>query len=72
MSGYRLHHIACHGFHPVQFHPKVTVDILERLPVPFGLVRFGAAPDHAGIKVNIHSDFVLVLHNYTCMYAINL
>ena len=25
----------------------VRVDVLERLPVPFGLVRFGIAPDHA-------------------------
>ena len=24
--------------------PKLTVDIFERLPVPFGLVRYGVAP----------------------------
>ena len=24
----------------------VRVDMLERLPAPFGLVRFGVAPDH--------------------------
>jgi ferredoxin--NADP+ reductase len=28
----------------------VHVDMLEKLPVPFGLVRFGVAPDHAKIK----------------------
>ena len=28
----------------------VTVDMLERLPVPFGLVRYGVAPDHPKIK----------------------
>lgn len=28
----------------------VTVDMFERLPVPFGLVRFGVAPDHQTIK----------------------
>ena len=28
----------------------VEVDILERLPVPYGLVRFGVAPDHAKLK----------------------
>lgn len=27
-----------------------TVDMFERLPVPFGLVRFGVAPDHEEIK----------------------
>ena len=29
---------------------KVTVDMFDRLPVPFGLVRYGVAPDHAKIK----------------------
>lgn len=28
----------------------VTVDMFERLPTPFGLVRFGVAPDHEEIK----------------------
>jgi ferredoxin/flavodoxin---NADP+ reductase len=28
----------------------VTVDMYERLPAPFGLVRFGVAPDHQKIK----------------------
>jgi hypothetical protein len=27
-----------------------SVDIIERLPVPFGLVRYGVAPDHQGTK----------------------
>lgn len=28
----------------------VEIDIIERLPVPFGLVRFGVAPDHPQTK----------------------
>jgi len=28
----------------------VAVDIFDRLPTPFGLVRFGVAPDHQKIK----------------------
>jgi ferredoxin--NADP+ reductase len=28
----------------------VEIDIFEKLPVPFGLVRFGVAPDHAKLK----------------------
>ena len=28
----------------------VEVDMLERLPVPYGLVRHGVAPDHAKLK----------------------
>jgi adrenodoxin-NADP+ reductase len=27
------------------------VDMYEKLPVPFGLVRFGVAPDHPEVKV---------------------
>jgi hypothetical protein len=30
--------------------PDCTVDVIERLPVPFGLVRYGVAPDHQGTK----------------------
>jgi NADPH-dependent glutamate synthase beta subunit-like oxidoreductase len=32
-------------------HPSVHVDMYERLPVPFGLARFGVAPDHQKIKL---------------------
>ena len=28
----------------------LTVDMFERLPVPYGLVRFGVAPDHPKLK----------------------
>ncbi|XP_070152994.1 NADPH:adrenodoxin oxidoreductase, mitochondrial [Polyergus mexicanus] len=34
----------------------VRVDILEKLPVPFGLVRFGVAPDHPEVK-NVINTF---------------
>ena len=30
--------------------PGVEVDLYERLPAPYGLVRFGVAPDHEKIK----------------------
>lgn len=30
--------------------PEVRVDIFDRLPTPFGLLRYGVAPDHASIK----------------------
>ncbi|MHB1329110.1 MAG: FAD-dependent oxidoreductase, partial [Gemmatimonadales bacterium] len=29
----------------------IAVDMFERLPVPYGLVRFGVAPDHEKIKL---------------------
>ncbi|WP_182886305.1 FAD-dependent oxidoreductase [Microbispora sp. H10885] len=33
-----------------QSHDPVEVDVLERLPTPYGLVRYGVAPDHTSIK----------------------
>ena len=35
----------------------VGIDLIERLPVPFGLVRYGVAPDHPWIK-----QIILALH----------
>lgn len=33
-----------------QFGDDVRVDVIDRLPVPYGLIRFGVAPDHQSIK----------------------
>lgn len=33
-----------------QFGDGVRIDIIDRLPVPYGLIRFGVAPDHQSIK----------------------
>ena len=33
-----------------KFGENVSVDIIDRLPVPFGLIRSGVAPDHQSIK----------------------
>jgi hypothetical protein len=30
--------------------PDARIDVIERLPVPYGLVRHGVAPDHQGTK----------------------
>jgi len=30
---------------------NVTVDMYERLPTPYGLARYGVAPDHPEVKV---------------------
>ena len=39
--------------------PNIRVDMFERLPVPYGLVRFGVAPDHPDVKSVAH-DFEIV------------
>jgi adrenodoxin-NADP+ reductase len=32
-----------------------VIDMYEQLPVPYGLVRFGVAPDHPEVKVSIQT-----------------
>uniref|UniRef100_A0A0G4EYD7 NADPH:adrenodoxin oxidoreductase, mitochondrial n=1 Tax=Chromera velia CCMP2878 TaxID=1169474 RepID=A0A0G4EYD7_9ALVE len=48
------------GFYSAKYlmksHPGVKVDMIERLPTPFGLVRFGVAPDHPEVK-SVINDF---------------
>ncbi len=41
------------GLFAAQFlsaHPELQVDIFDRLPTPYGLLRYGVAPDHTSIK----------------------
>ena len=35
---------------------EAKVDMYEYLPVPFGLVRYGVAPDHPEVKVGFRFD----------------
>ena len=37
---------------------NAVVDMYEQLPVPFGLVRFGVAPDHPDVKVCANSSLL--------------
>lgn len=48
--------------HLIKAHPTVIVDIYERLPVPFGLVRYGVAPDHPEVK-NVINTFTKTAQN---------
>ncbi|GBM15867.1 NADPH:adrenodoxin oxidoreductase, mitochondrial [Araneus ventricosus] len=53
------------GFYTTQHlikHEVVEVDIFEKLPVPFGLIRYGVAPDHPEIK-NCTSSFTQIAMN---------
>lgn len=36
--------------------PGAKIDMYETLPAPFGLVRYGVAPDHPEVKVRLHND----------------
>lgn len=33
-------------------HGDAKIDMYEKLPVPFGLARYGVAPDHPEVKVS--------------------
>ncbi|MGR8964201.1 FAD-dependent oxidoreductase (plasmid) [Rhizobium leguminosarum] len=53
------YHVAIVGAGPSGFYAAeallrsdkdIAVDLFERLPVPYGLVRFGVAPDHPKLK----------------------
>ena len=46
--------------HLLRLLPHASIDILEKLPVPFGLIRYGVAPDHQSTK-NVARVFDRVL-----------
>ncbi|MEO7787502.1 MAG: FAD-dependent oxidoreductase [Sphingomicrobium sp.] len=55
-----MRHVAVIGSGPAGFYTvealvkaygaDVRIDLIDRLPVPYGLIRFGVAPDHQSIK----------------------
>ncbi|HEY5722352.1 MAG TPA: FAD-dependent oxidoreductase [Allosphingosinicella sp.] len=55
-----MRHVAVIGSGPAGYYTAeallktwgeaVCVDVIDRLPVPYGLIRFGVAPDHQSIK----------------------
>jgi ferredoxin/flavodoxin---NADP+ reductase len=51
--------------------PTLRVDLYERLPVPFGLVRFGIAPDHQKIK-SVTKVFEKLLDSPRCRLRANV
>ena len=60
MTGGQMRHFAIVGSGPAGFYTaealekaydeKARIDILDRYPVPYGLIRFGVAPDHQSLK----------------------
>src|SRR5512143_2548249 len=55
-----MRHVAVIGSGPAGYYSAealqkhygdaVRIDMIDRMPVPFGLIRFGVAPDHQSIK----------------------
>ncbi|XP_065043316.1 NADPH:adrenodoxin oxidoreductase, mitochondrial-like isoform X4 [Musa acuminata AAA Group] len=52
-------------------HERAEVDILDRLPTPFGLVRSGVAPDHPETKIVVN-QFSRVASNERCSFFGNV
>uniref|UniRef100_A0A3Q1F2D9 NADPH:adrenodoxin oxidoreductase, mitochondrial n=1 Tax=Acanthochromis polyacanthus TaxID=80966 RepID=A0A3Q1F2D9_9TELE len=57
--------------HIIKARQDVDVDIYERLPVPFGLVRFGVAPDHPEVK-NVINTFTQTAKHSRCSFYGNV
>src|SRR3954453_15385525 len=59
-GGQGMRHVAVIGSGPAGYYPaealqklygdQVAIDLIDRLPVPYGLIRSGVAPDHQSIK----------------------
>ena len=54
------------GFYTAKYFLKqeadATVDLIDAMPVPFGLVRYGVAPDHPEVK-SVVNDFSAVVND---------
>ncbi|CAG13365.1 unnamed protein product, partial [Tetraodon nigroviridis] len=57
--------------HVLRARQDVEVDVYERLPVPFGLVRFGVAPDHPEVK-NVINTFTQTAKHSRCNFYGNV
>ena len=74
-------HVAVVGSGPAGFYLSqqllkkndlnLQIDIYEKLPVPFGLVRYGVAPDHPDVK-NVESTFTKVARDERVRFVGNV
>lgn len=63
------------GFYSAKYllraRPDVEVCLIDRWPSPFGLVRFGVAPDHPEVK-SVQNDFTTVAASERLAFAGNV
>lgn len=50
---------------------KIKIDVIDKLPVPYGLVRFGVAPDHQEVK-SVSNDFDIVMEDPAVSFCGNV
>jgi adrenodoxin-NADP+ reductase len=57
------------GFYTAKYlldqDPRIHVDVYEKLPFPYGLVRYGVAPDHPEVKT-VTNTFEQLFHDSAC------
>lgn len=54
----------------MQDSERLRIDMYEELPVPFGLVRYGVAPDHPEVKVSLASIDQLADRTQNCIHKV--
>lgn len=75
----RTLHVAVVGAGPAAFytaeelvaHSAVSVDMFDRLPTPYGLVRAGVAPDHPSTK-GVEQTFAATANRRNFQYFLNV
>jgi ferredoxin--NADP+ reductase len=64
---------ACYAVADLTRASGVQVDVFDRLPTPFGLVRFGVAPDHQRTKDVVQVfESTLASPNVTCFFNVTV
>ncbi|MBF6240044.1 FAD-dependent oxidoreductase [Nocardia otitidiscaviarum] len=62
---------ACYAAEELLRRAEVEVELFDRLPTPYGLVRAGVAPDHAGTKL-VANMFETAFRRDTLQYYLNV
>ncbi|NNH75022.1 FAD-dependent oxidoreductase [Nocardia uniformis] len=62
---------ACYAAEELLRRADVEVELFDRLPTPYGLVRAGVAPDHAGTKM-VANMFETAFRRDTLQYYLNV
>jgi ferredoxin--NADP+ reductase len=62
---------ACYAVTELLRTPGVEINLFERLPTPYGLIRFGVAPDHPRTKEVVNGFQTALAHpNVTCFFNV--
>lgn len=64
---------ACYAIAELSTVPGIQINVFDRLPTPFGLVRSGVAPDHPQTKlIAEYFQSLLQMPNVTCYFNVEI